>query len=148
MLRFTETCSMHVRGITCPCFLGVYASEQVAPREVVIDVDLDLPLTAGACSSDRVDQVLNYEIIATLVIRVASARRYALVESLCHAILEAVAALVGGPPLDTLADGLPAPQLAHPVTARKVVVRVTKAAPVEPISGVTIEMAYRHEETC
>ena len=142
-LKMTE-CHMQVNQVACECYLGVYDSEQVQMRTVWVDVEMDLLLSLQGAREDCFDKVLNYERIVEVIQRVGRARRYALVESLCVALLEHLGGVLGGKPTQA-PDGLPWPDVQELVTTQGLTVRVTKPTPMPAMQSVTISMSSTFE---
>lgn len=106
-------------GITLDCFLGVYEHEQRAPRPIVVDVEMLLPFNERAARDDRLVGTVNYELVVQTAQRVASQRRFKLIEALCASLLQELAVLAG---------------------VHALAVRVTKPHPMPGLAAASVEL--------
>ena len=83
---------LHLRGITFDAILGCHPSERTTPRPVVVDLSVQLDITAAA-QSDSLPDTVNTETLETLVLTTAREGQYNLIETLAHAIATRVLAL-------------------------------------------------------
>lgn len=67
--------------------IGIHDFERRGPQRILVTVEVDLAPDDGP-SDDRIDQVLNYDLLRDGVRHLAGARAYDLQETLCAAILD------------------------------------------------------------
>ena len=95
-----------LRGLAVDARIGVHAAEHAAPQRLVLDVDLFVRLADSTPRADELDEVVDYDVVRTMVQqRIARG----------HINLQ-----------ETLVDDLVAGLLAHP---KVVAVRVASAKP-------------------
>ena len=75
---------LHLRGITFDAILGCHPSERTTPRPVVVDLSVQLDITAAA-HSDALSDTLNTETLEALVIDTARGN-FHLLETLAHTL--------------------------------------------------------------
>jgi 7,8-dihydroneopterin aldolase/epimerase/oxygenase len=67
--------------------VGVYAHER--PRSILVDVGVFAP-TLVAANTDNLDQTVDYDRLAHLVLEVGRARHYKLLETMCDKLAAAI----------------------------------------------------------
>ncbi len=92
---FPDCYRILVQGIDAQCLLGVYEHEQREARRINVEVELHVPVDTRAARDDALAGTINYEKVVQTVQRVASSRRFRLVESLASTLLEELAQLAG-----------------------------------------------------
>ncbi|HEY3800293.1 MAG TPA: dihydroneopterin aldolase [Caulobacteraceae bacterium] len=75
-----------VRGLAVDAQIGVYKHEKGRAQTLVIDVELDVAITAW----DQLSETVNYEVIATKAREVAAAGHRGLVETFAHHLAESL----------------------------------------------------------
>ena len=71
------------------CLLGVYEHEKHEKQRVHVELSVKSDFTK-ACSSDQLEDTLDYDKLRFLCQKVADFRHYQLVESLAYTLLESV----------------------------------------------------------
>ncbi len=89
MIARTGTRHVFLRDMLLQASIGVYPHEHAAPQRVRINVDLAVDEDPAADGSDRLDRVLNYEIVADAVRQIVGAGHVKLVETLAERIAAA-----------------------------------------------------------
>ncbi len=82
-----EAYTLRVDGIRFRANLGASHSERSLPQEIVVDVELTLPLTALP-KRDRRPDAVDYDAVAGLVVEQGLAERYRLLETYVQRVLE------------------------------------------------------------
>ena len=90
----TLTRRFHLEGLDCACRIGAYEHERLGPQRVIIDAEI---LLSGDTEpqSDSLDATLNYDLIRSSILEIATARHFDLQETLAREIFEALAGLAG-----------------------------------------------------
>ena len=83
---------LHLRGITFDTILGCHPTERTSPRPVVVDLSVQLDITAAA-QSDSLPDTVNTETLETLVLQTAREGQYNLIETLAHTLATRILAL-------------------------------------------------------
>lgn len=78
-----------IRNLIVSSILGVYPDERQRPQQIRINMDLFAP-TATAATTDRVEDAVDYERVATLVVAHVEQARCFLVERLGEEICRLV----------------------------------------------------------
>lgn len=76
-----------IRDLTLEVSIGIYDFELARPQPVVINVDLLLSPGEKA-ANDRIDNVLNYDVVHDGIVELAKSRHFNLQETLVDAILD------------------------------------------------------------
>lgn len=76
-----------IRDLTLEVSIGIYDFELARPQPVVINVDL-LLAPGDKAANDRIDNVLNYDIVHDGIVELAKSRHFNLQETLVDAILD------------------------------------------------------------
>ena len=76
---------LHLRGITFDAILGCHPTERTTPRPIVVDLSVQLDITAAA-QSDSLPDTLNTETLETLVLDTAREGKFHLLETLAHTL--------------------------------------------------------------
>lgn len=76
-----------IRDLTLRVSIGIYDFELARPQPVVINVDL-LLAPGEKAADDRIDNVLNYDVIHDGIVELAKSRHFNLQETLVEAILD------------------------------------------------------------
>jgi dihydroneopterin aldolase len=84
----------HLEGLHCACRIGAYDHERLAPQPVLIDAEIVLA-DATEPTSDRLEDALNYDVIRTTILDIATSRHFDLQETLARQIFDSLAALPG-----------------------------------------------------
>ena len=83
-----------IRDFRLPVSIGIHDFEKKGPQTVVVNVDLLLE-AAEATHSDRIANVLNYDVVHDGIVALAKARHFNLQETLAREIYDLVAARAG-----------------------------------------------------
>ena len=83
-----------LEGLECACRIGAYDHERLAPQRVVIDAEI-LLVESTEPTTDRLQDALNYNVIRTTILDIATARHFDLQETLARHIFDALSALPG-----------------------------------------------------
>ena len=83
-----------LEGLQCACRIGAYDHERLAPQPVLIDAEIVLA-DATEPTTDRLEDALNYDMIRTTILDIATARHFDLQETLARQIFDSLAALPG-----------------------------------------------------
>lgn len=75
--------------------IGVHAFEQQAAQRLLVNVDLYVPLAASTPRSDRLDEVVDYDVVRDVIKACAGTQHIGLQETLCDAIAARLLALPG-----------------------------------------------------
>ena len=76
---------LHLRGITFDAILGCHPAERTTPRSIVVDLSVQLDITAAA-QSDSLPDTVNTETLETLVLQTAREGQVHLIEKLAHTL--------------------------------------------------------------
>ena len=116
---------LFLAGHELPAHIGVHDFERTGPQRLLVDVDLFVPLAASTPRRDRLDEVLDYDVVRrTIAAHVARG----------HIALQ-----------ETLVDALAAELLAHP-QVRAVRVASRKPDVYPDCAGVGVEV-FRLKDT-
>ena len=85
---------IYLRDLKIPCTIGVWDWERQIKQTVHIDLDLAVDLTVAA-ASDRIEDTLNYKVVAKRLKELVGASEFHLVEALAEAIAQTVLAEFG-----------------------------------------------------
>jgi dihydroneopterin aldolase len=107
-----------IQGLEVSTIIGVYASEKLAPRPLILDLQLGVDIKPAA-ASDRVRDALDYQAVKDAVTRFVESERVDLLETLAERLARH---LFKEFPLDSL-------QL-----------RITKPGAVSGVSAVGVEI--------
>ncbi len=77
--------SVFITGLVCETIVGVYDFERVAPRELLVDLDMDWD-NRPAGQSDDLGLALNYDAVSQRVRAVVSSLQPQLIETLAEAV--------------------------------------------------------------
>ena len=83
---------LHLRGIRFDAILGCHPSERTTLRPVVVDLSVQLDITAAA-QSDSLPDTVNTETLETLVLQTAREGQFHLIEKLAHTLATRILAL-------------------------------------------------------
>lgn len=78
-IRFTR--------LVAPCRIGVTPEERLNPQNLLIDIELEIDLTAAGTSDDLVDTI-DYSAITNDVVSLCAAQEVALLERLAQLIVD------------------------------------------------------------
>jgi len=86
--------SFHLEGLHCACRIGAYDHERLAPQAVIIDAEIRL---SGETEprQDSLAATLNYDLIRSAILEIATSRHFDLQETLAREIFDALGALPG-----------------------------------------------------
>ena len=90
----TLTRRFHLEGLECACRIGAYDHERLGPQTVVIDAEIMLSGDTEP-QSDRLAATLNYDLIRSSILEIATSRHFDLQETLARAIFDSLAGLAG-----------------------------------------------------
>ena len=65
--RLTDCRRIFVREVMLEARIGIHPSERAAPQRVVLNVDLFVPLALSTPIDDRIDEVVDYDFIRTII---------------------------------------------------------------------------------
>ena len=70
-------------GLECACRIGAYDHERLAPQRVVIDAEI-LLADESEPTTDRLEDALNYDMIRSTILDIATSRHFDLQETLAR----------------------------------------------------------------
>ncbi|MCX7059736.1 MAG: dihydroneopterin aldolase [Gammaproteobacteria bacterium] len=76
--------ALHVETV-----IGVHAFEQIAPRPLILDLEMGFDIREAA-ASDRIRDAVDYSAVADAIIQLAAGRRFQLIETLAETIARMV----------------------------------------------------------
>ncbi|QGG81114.1 dihydroneopterin aldolase [Litorivicinus lipolyticus] len=79
--------SVFVTGLVCETIVGVYDFERVAPRQLLIDLDMDWD-NRPAGASDNLELALNYDAVSQRVRALVSSMQPLLIETIAEAVAQ------------------------------------------------------------
>lgn len=79
-----------LRGLTQMVRIGIHDFELGAAQRIVFDIDLYVPLEASTPSSDKIEEVVDYDFVRATVQQHCRQGHIALQETLCDGLLEAL----------------------------------------------------------
>jgi dihydroneopterin aldolase len=79
--------TIHITGLQCDAFIGVYAHEEKARQPLLLEVELRFDATAAALS-DRIADTIDYHRLSKQLIAETEARPRRLLEKLHHELLQ------------------------------------------------------------
>ena len=90
----TLTRRFHLGGLDCACRIGAYDHERLGPQRVIIDAEI---LLSGESEpqSDRLEATLNYDLIRSAILEIATSRHFDLQETLAREIFDSLDSLAG-----------------------------------------------------
>lgn len=78
---------LFLRGLTVQAHIGIHAHELQAAQRIIIDVDLYVPFEGTRPRNDRIDEVVDYDFVRTVVHGRVAQGHINLQETLCDDIL-------------------------------------------------------------
>lgn len=75
-----------LKNLTIPFMIGVYPEEKTAPRDLIFHVSLTLP-PSRAGETDQLADTYDYAKIENMLLELAGAKEFSLLESLAESIL-------------------------------------------------------------
>lgn len=78
---------IHIRDLQFRCIIGIDAAERKDKQDVVVNLTLDADLRR-ACSSDNIQDTMDYKIIKQQIVAMGEASSFFLVEALAQRIAE------------------------------------------------------------
>ena len=102
---------VRIDGLKVYAYHGVLQSEKDYGQDFYIDVHLDI----DAGSEDRIDSTVSYALVADEVVKVATGRKYDLIETLASEVCKSVLALDPRVLRTTITIHKPAAPLGHEV---------------------------------
>ena len=90
----TLTRRFHLEGLECACRIGAYDHERLGPQTVIIDAEIMLSGDTEP-QSDQLAATLNYDLIRSSILDIATARHFDLQETLAREIFDSLAGLAG-----------------------------------------------------
>jgi dihydroneopterin aldolase len=82
-----EQYTLRLHGVRFRANLGASSSERSLPQEIVVDVELMLPIEAMP-GRDRRRDAVDYDAVAGIVVEVGGAERYRLLETYAARLVE------------------------------------------------------------
>lgn len=79
--------TLRLQAVRFRANIGASAAERSIPQDLVVDVDLELPVTVLARRDTR-REVVDYDLVVRLVVEVGLAESYRLLESYAQRLLE------------------------------------------------------------
>ena len=83
-----------LEGLECACRIGAYDHERLAPQRVVIDAEVLLTESTEP-TTDRLEDALNYDVIRTTILDIATSRHFDLQETLAREVFDSLSGLAG-----------------------------------------------------
>jgi len=80
---------IRINDLKVRALIGAYSWERTNKQELVINITIEYD-AAKPCLSDKLKDALNYESVATRVIKTAQRSRYALLEKLVNRLLAGI----------------------------------------------------------
>ncbi len=77
--------TIQLRDLKVDCIIGVNASERVSPQRLLVQAELHLNTDIAACS-DRLEETVDYEIVASQILFLLHLGQFQLLETACHAL--------------------------------------------------------------
>jgi 7,8-dihydroneopterin aldolase/epimerase/oxygenase len=65
--RLADCRRIFVREVMMQARIGIHAAERAAPQKLVLNVDLFVPLALSTPKHDRIDEVVDYDFIRTVI---------------------------------------------------------------------------------
>ena len=81
--------TLRLQAVRFRANIGASAAERSIPQDLVVDVDLELPVTVLARRDTR-REVVDYDLVVRLVVEVGLAEPYRLLESYAQRLLERI----------------------------------------------------------
>ncbi len=81
--------TIFIHGIQCECVIGVWKWEKAITQTLVLDIDLATDVSAAA-SSDKLEDTLDYKMIADRVREYAKENQFDLIETLIARLAELI----------------------------------------------------------
>ena len=81
---------MTLKSISLDVYLGVYANEQLTAKNIDVDISLRFLEMPGGCISDKIADVICYEMINNVLKTTVKKKRYHLIEHLTLELIRAV----------------------------------------------------------
>jgi len=78
-----------IKNLEIDCNIGIYEWEKTFNRRLIINVEMH-SLNEKSCVSDDVKDTLDYQIIYDNIKKIIATKKYELIESLAHDILEMI----------------------------------------------------------
>lgn len=79
--------TQRLRGIRFQGHVGASIEERAVRQEIIVDVDVELPLSTMPCN-DALEEVLSYDLIACCVVEEGVAEPYRLLETYVRRVLQ------------------------------------------------------------
>jgi FolB domain-containing protein len=76
---------IHIRDLAIECIIGVFPFERTGKQEVIINVTLHTDFRA-ACSSDRIEDTLDYKYVKKQIMSMVQRSSFFLVERLAEEV--------------------------------------------------------------
>ena len=80
---------IHIRDLRTRCIVGIQADERVKKQDVIINITMQADLSA-ACTSDRIEDTVDYKGIKQRVLKLIESSSCFLLEHLAQLVAEAV----------------------------------------------------------
>lgn len=90
LLRDCRRIFLH--GLTRQVRIGIHDFEQQAAQRIIFNIDLYVPLTISTPKADRIEEVVDYDFVRTIVSRVIDQGHTGLQETFCDAVMDALLA--------------------------------------------------------
>jgi dihydroneopterin aldolase len=78
-----------IKNLEVNCNIGIYDWEKTFDRKLIINVEMH-SLNEKSCRSDDVKDTLDYQIIYDNIKKIIATKKYNLIETLAHDILEMI----------------------------------------------------------
>jgi len=78
-----------IKNLEVNCNIGIYDWEKTFDRKLIINVEMH-SLNEKSCRSDDIKDTLDYDIIYKNIKQIIATKKYELIESLAHDILEMI----------------------------------------------------------
>ena len=81
---------LFLRDLSQSVRIGVHAFEHAGAQRILFDIDLYVPLARSTPQQDRIDEVVDYDFVRTVVSAQIAKGHIELQETLCDAVLAAL----------------------------------------------------------
>lgn len=78
---------IHIRDLTCRCIVGINPEERTNLQDVIVNLTLYADLRE-ACTTDRIDDTIDYKSVKLAVLAMIEKSTYHLIERLAERIAE------------------------------------------------------------
>jgi len=81
--------TVFIEALHIETIIGIHAFEQIAPRPLILDLEMGVDIREAA-ASDRIRDAVDYSAVADEIVKLAAARRFQLIETLAETIARKV----------------------------------------------------------